>query len=128
SNRNDRELTGSNETTHLPRLLLADASRRERRGQDDSLSDRAFWQSRFAFAVVRVGTREGSGGGAWGSRTARELRPEGNCLDFGCDRGDQSCAQRRGTFLQGQGQAPRYRQNRAQGDARYHARARARRV
>ena len=53
--------------------------------------------------------------------------PEGNRLDLGRDGVDQPRAQGRGAFLQGQGQAPRHGQDRAQGDARHDARARARR-
>ena len=59
-------------------------------------------------------------------REAGELRPEGDRVDVGRHRVRQPGAEGRGPLLQGQGQAPRHREDRAQGGARHDARARAR--
>ena len=79
-----------------------------------------------ALARVRLGSGEGSRGGARARRGARQLRPEGARLDVRRDRVDQSRAEGRRALLPGQGQAPRHRHDRAQGDARHDARAGAR--
>ena len=116
------------EDTDLPRLLGDDAGRSARRAEDDSVPDRAFRQPGVALAFVRLGGRAGGRGGARARRGAGQLRSEGARVDVGRDRVDQPRAQGRRALLQGQGQAPRHGQDRAQGDARHDARARARRL
>ena len=87
-----------------------------------------FRQPGVALAFVRLEGGSGGRGSARARRGAGQLRPEGTRVDVGRDRVDQPRAQGRGALLQGQGQAPRHGQDRAQGDARHDARARARRL
>src|SRR6266705_4805264 len=114
-----------NEISDLPRLFRDHAGGPARGAENDSLPHRAVRQRGEPLARVRVGGGEGGGRGARGRGGAAERRPQGDHLDLGRHRRQQPRHQGRGEFLQGQGQAHRHDEDRAQGGARHGARARA---
>ncbi len=80
---------------------------------------RAVRQPGLAQPRVRLGGGGGGRDGARARRRAGQCRSARDRLDLGRDRSQQPGAQGRGALLQGQGQAPRHGEDRAQGDARH---------
>ena len=109
----------------LPRLRRHHAGGPARGRRHDSLVARALRQS--GVAQSRMGLGGGRGGGAGTRPCGRpdRRRPARDRLDLRRHRIEQPRDQGRGPLLQGQGQAPDHGEDRAQGGARHHARARA---
>ena len=115
-------------TPHFPIYMDYGATtpvRPARRRRDDPLAARAFRQPGLAQPRLGLGGRGGGREGARPGRRADRRRPARDRLDLRCHRVQQPGAQGCGALLQRPRQAPRHRQDRAQGGARHHARARA---
>ena len=86
---------------------------------------RALRQPGVAQPCLGLGSGGGGREGARAGRRPDRRRPARDHLDVGCDRVGQPRPERRGAVLQDPRQAPRHREDRAQGSARHDARARA---